>query len=90
MGVGCHFLLQEIFPNQGLNLCLFPPALAGRFFTTVIPGKPSTSFLGLMSSSRMSRRADLSVSAFQMLWFGVLLTDELIIVFIKSLCFHGY
>ena len=21
-GVGCHFLLQEIFPTQGLNLCL--------------------------------------------------------------------
>ena len=29
-GVGCHFLLQGIFPTQGLNLCL--PALAGRFF----------------------------------------------------------
>ena len=22
-GVGCHFLLQEIFPTQGLNPCLF-------------------------------------------------------------------
>ena len=22
-GVGCHFLLQEIFPTQGSNLCLF-------------------------------------------------------------------
>ena len=31
-----HFLLQDIFPTQVLNLCLFclPPALAGRFFTT--------------------------------------------------------
>ena len=32
--MGCHFLPQGIFPNQGLKLC-FPhaPALAGRFFT---------------------------------------------------------
>ena len=33
-GVGCHFLLQGIFPTQGLNLMsLMSPALAGRFFT---------------------------------------------------------
>ena len=31
-GVGCHFLLQGIFPTQELN--------AGRFFTTEPPGKP--------------------------------------------------
>jgi len=28
--IGCHFLLQGIFPIQGLNLSL---ALVGRFFT---------------------------------------------------------
>ena len=46
-GVGCHFLLQGIFPTQGSNSCLLhllrlqadssalaSPALAGRFFTT--------------------------------------------------------
>ena len=34
-GVGCHALLQGIFPIQGLNLCLlYLPALAGGFFTT--------------------------------------------------------
>ena len=33
-GVGCHALLQGIFPTQGLNLCLLSPALAGGFFTT--------------------------------------------------------
>ena len=34
-GVGCHALLQGIFPTQGLNpLCLLSPALAGRFSTT--------------------------------------------------------
>ena len=36
-GVGCHFLLQGIFPTQGLNLS---PALAGGFFTTEPCGKP--------------------------------------------------
>ena len=37
MGVGCHFLLQGIFPTQGANPCLL---LAGGFFTTEPPGKP--------------------------------------------------
>ena len=35
-GMGCHFLLQGIFPTQGLNLV--SPTLAGGFFTTVPPG----------------------------------------------------
>ena len=39
--VGCHALLQGIFPTQGLNPCfLMSPALAGIFFTTSSPGKP--------------------------------------------------
>ena len=33
-GVGCHFLLQGIFPTQGSNQNLMSPALADRFFTT--------------------------------------------------------
>ena len=32
-GVGCHFLLQGIFPTQGSNPGLMSPAMAGRFFT---------------------------------------------------------
>ena len=33
-GVGCHSLLQGIFPTQGSNPCLIMfPALAGGFFT---------------------------------------------------------
>ena len=33
--VGCHALLQGIFPTQAVNLCLImSPALTGRFFTT--------------------------------------------------------
>ena len=35
---GCHFLLQVILPTQGLNLS---SALAGGFFTTEPPRKPS-------------------------------------------------
>ena len=33
-GMGCHFLLQGIFPAQGLNLHLLSPALAARVSTT--------------------------------------------------------
>ena len=36
--MGCHFLLQGIFPTQGSNLS---PALARGFFTTEPSGKPS-------------------------------------------------
>ena len=32
-GVGCHFLLQEIFPARG-QMSHPSPALAGGFFTT--------------------------------------------------------
>ena len=34
--VGCHFLLQGIFPTQGLNQ---HSRIAGGFFTTEPPGK---------------------------------------------------
>ena len=37
-GVGCHFLLQGIFPIQGLNPYLLH---AGRFFTAEPSEKPS-------------------------------------------------
>ena len=33
-GVGCHILLQGIFPTQGLNPGLMSPVSAGGFFTT--------------------------------------------------------
>ena len=48
-GMGCHFLLQRIFLTQVLNLHLHWQAdsfffLAGRFFTTELPGKPKVNF----------------------------------------------
>ena len=33
-GVGCHVLLQGIFPTQGSNLQLISLALTGGIFTT--------------------------------------------------------
>ena len=33
-GVGCHILLQGIFPTQGLNPGLMSPVSAGGFFAT--------------------------------------------------------
>ena len=40
-GMGCHFLPQGIFPTQGPKLeSLASPALAGGFFTIVLPGNP--------------------------------------------------
>ena len=40
-GVGCHFLLQGIFPTQGLNPHLRVSYTAGRFLTAEPPGKPT-------------------------------------------------
>ena len=40
IGVGCHFLLQRIFPTMLMEPA--SPALAGGFFTTEPPGKTST------------------------------------------------
>ena len=36
--MGCHFLLQGIFPTQGLNLCLLNQQV--NSLNTVPPGKP--------------------------------------------------
>ena len=45
-GVGCHALLQGIFPTQGSNLCLLSPVLADGLLTTsadYLPPKRQTS-----------------------------------------------
>ena len=41
-GVGCHFLLQGIFPTQGSNC---DACLAGGFFTPEPPGEPMKDIL---------------------------------------------
>ena len=42
-GVGCHVLLQGIFPTQGSTLISCISCIAGRFFTIEPPGKPTHS-----------------------------------------------
>ena len=39
-GVGCHFLLQGIFPTQGLNLCLCVPYVGRHSFPLYHLGRP--------------------------------------------------
>ena len=39
--VGCHLLLQGIFPTQGLYLHLPCSCIASRFLTTALPRKPN-------------------------------------------------
>ena len=51
-GMGCHFLLQGIFPTQGLKQT--SPALAGGFFTTEPPGKsPGKNDVLLLSKTKI-------------------------------------
>ena len=42
MLVGCHALLQGIFPTQGLNHISWVFCIAGGFFTAESSGKPVT------------------------------------------------
>ena len=46
--VGCHFLLQGIFPTQGWKPA--SPAWADKFFTTEPPGKSIIFSLGYIST----------------------------------------
>ena len=39
-GVGCHFLLQGIFPTQALNLCLLKLLQRRPVLYHLAPGKP--------------------------------------------------
>ena len=41
-GVGCHFLLQEIFPTEGLTQA---PALQADSLTSESPGKPTSNIM---------------------------------------------
>ena len=54
-GMGCHFLLQSIFPTQGLNLHLLPPLLCRQIFTTEPPGEAHTfKYMDLCQQSDVS------------------------------------
>jgi len=55
--VGCHFLSPRDLPDPGIKpRSLASPALAGRFFTTEPPGKPTGfPWLLLLCLARMDR-----------------------------------
>ena len=58
-GVGCHFLLQGVFLDPGIELAsLTSPALAGRIFTLAPPGKP-TMCLGCCKFSFLHKEQNL-------------------------------
>ena len=61
-GVGCHFLLQKIFPTQGLNSHLFmSPALAQGSLPLVIRGKPKRKVLAIQSCLPVCNPVDYSL-----------------------------
>ena len=47
----CHFLLQRIFPTEGIKP--ESPALTGAFFTTESPGKPQDSIPFCLMSTQI-------------------------------------
>ena len=52
-GVGFHFLLQGDLPNPRIkHRSPAPPTLAGKFFTTELPGKPHLGRCFLNSAKR--------------------------------------
>ena len=67
-GVGCHFLLQGIFLNPGIEPVA--PALAGGFFATEPPGKPPLWMLGLKSDLKDfgDRRWNSGLCSVQLAW----------------------
>ena len=58
-GVGCHALLQGIFPTQGSNPCLMSPTLIGKFFTTSTTWEAPHSALGLANEDETDTHPDL-------------------------------
>ena len=49
--VGCHFLRQGILPDPGIKLMSL--ALAGRFFTTEPPKKPTVEYYLAIKRSKI-------------------------------------
>ena len=52
-GVGCHALLQRVFPTQGSNPV---SCTAGRFFTVEPPGKPHNLIRWRAKTNRLRHR----------------------------------
>ena len=70
--MGCHFLLQGVFPNPGIEP--MSPALAGGFFTTELPGKPfmlltrNIKFVPSLFSTLLHRRSIRTMAGGGVIW----------------------
>ena len=71
-GMDCHFLLQGIFPTQGLNLV---SCIAGGFFTTDPPGKPFQ-FLAFTKKAAITFNTSLCMNIYFHLFGGKYLEME--------------
>ena len=60
-GVGCHALLQGIFPIQGLNPHLLCLLHCRQFFTPEPPGKPQK---GLQDTLKKKKKGDKKMSKY--------------------------
>ena len=64
-GVGCHFLLQGIFPTQGWNHHLFISCIDNGVLPLAQPGKPSVQFSSIQLLSRVRLFATPWIAAHQ-------------------------
>ena len=62
-GVGCHALLQGIFPTQGSNQL---SCIAGGFFYVWVPGKPKNTGVGRNAAKSWGKKISLEKN---FLWF---------------------
>ena len=72
-GVGCHALLQGIFPTQGSNLQLISLALTGGIFTTSTTWEASPSLICRKCFTRLLEHLDLP-ELHRMTWAAVVPT----------------
>ena len=84
-GVGCHFLLQGIFPDPGIEPV--SSALTGRFFIAEPPGKPLPVLVGILCcKEELSPVAFLFKTSIISMWTGIFLNRE----FIKIHFHHSF
>ena len=84
--VGCHFLLQGIFPHPGIKYASFAtPAVEGEFFTTQTPGKPFLFFLCKNVQNEITYEVSLQYYILIEKIKGTLLKD-IILIFVDDFC----
>ena len=82
-GVGCHFLLQEIFPTQGLNLGLLESALQADSLLSEPQGKPRKDWVMINSQHLSCCMQDNVLYIYLLIKFFLLASaDDVFIIFI--------